>query len=129
MKPSAYIFILFINALILTACQHSAAKQRPAWIDDPGDGAVGFASTHVKGTYYQQELAIARARARLAARYGVDVSSVQTIRERVTNDRAYVSSDKHTVQQVRTTTVRAQVREIWHDKVRDEMWVWLYPVN
>jgi len=129
MKSSAYIFMLFFNALLLAGCQHSAAKQRPAWIDDPGDGVVGFASTHVKGPYYQQELAIARARARLAARYGVDVSSVQTIREKVANDRAYVSSDKNILQQVRTTTVRAQVREIWHDKVRDEIWVWVYPVN
>lgn len=129
MLSQRYGFFLIIAALWLSACQGNSAKSRPSWIDEPGDGAVGSAAMHVKGRYYQEELAIARARARLAARYGVDVSSVQTIREKVVNQQAYVSSEKQTYQQVHSTTVKAHVRATWHDKVRDEMWVWVYPLN
>ena len=89
---------------------------------------MGSCSTHAKGRYYQEELAISRARERLAARYGVQISSVQTISERVNNDRAYVTSDKQVLQQIKNQTVKAQVRAIWRDEVRDEVWVWVYPV-
>ena len=129
MRQYSIIIFLFVTAYLLSACQDNTTRARPVWINEPGDGAVGSASMHVKGRYYQEELAIARARARLAARYGVEVTSVQTIREKVVNDRAYVSSEKNTFQQVNRTTVKAHVREIWHDKSRDEMWVWVYPLN
>lgn len=116
-------------ALLLTACAGpGAGSGRPSWIDDPGDGAVGSCPTHAKGRYYQEELAISRARERLAARYGVEISSVQTISERVSNDRAYVTSDKQVLQQIRNQTVKARVRAIWRDELRDEVWVWVYPV-
>ena len=122
-------FFSLLLIFLLTACQGNNTRSRPGWIDQPGDGAVGSATMHVKGRYYQEELAIARARARLAARYGVDVSSIHTIKEKVVNERAYVSSEKDTLQQVSRTHVKAHVREVWHDRVRDELWVWVYPVN
>jgi len=124
----SFALIGFVTFL-LTACSGlGAGAPRPAWIDEPGDGAVGSCSTHAKGRYYQEELAISRARERLAARYGVQISSVQTISERVNNDRAYVTSDKQVLQQIKNQTVKAQVRAIWRDEVRDEVWVWVYPV-
>ena len=102
---------------------------RPSWINNPGDGAVGSATTHVRGRHYQEELAIARARERLAARLGIEVSSVQTIKERIVNETAYVTSTKRSFQEVSNKTVKAHVREVWHDKGRDELWVWVYPVD
>lgn len=123
----AYLCVLLM--LVLSGCQSSNTRTPPGWINEPGNGAVGSATTHVKGRYYQEELAIARARERLAARYGVEVGSVQTIRERVVNGRAYVTSDKEMLQQVKGATVKAQVREVWHDAVRDEIWVWVYPIE
>jgi len=112
----------------LLACA-GKTRARPSWIDNPGNGAVGSSTTHIKGRYYQEELAIARARERLAARYGVEISSIQTIRETVTNDNAYVHSQKEILQQVKNATVKARVRAKWRDVERDEIYVWVYPIN
>lgn len=114
---------------MLAACNQKEIQSKPEWISDPADGAVGSSKTHVKGRHFQEELAIARARERLAARYGVDVSSVQTIQEKVINDKAYVRSDKEILQTVNFTTVKAHVRKVWHDREHDELWVWVYPVS
>jgi len=123
-------FLPIIALIIITACQSEVVKPvKPGWISNPGQGTVGSSVTHVKGRYYQEELAISRARERLAARYGVEISSVQTIRETVANDRAYVTSVKQIEQAVKSRTVKARLREIWYDTGHDEIWVWVYPVN
>ena len=123
-------FLPLIALILVTACQSEAVKPvKPDWISSPGQGAVGSSVTHVKGRHYQEELAIARARERLAARYGVEISSVQSIRETVANDKAYVTSVKQIEQAVKSQTVKAQVRETWYDAAHDEIWVWVYPVN
>jgi hypothetical protein len=117
--------------LVLPACQSAPppAEQPPAWIEEPADGAVGSAGTHVRGRHYQEELAITRARERLAARYGVTLSSVSTITEKVKNDALYVSSDHEIRQAVTAREVKAQVRAVWYDRATDTVWVWLYPVG
>jgi hypothetical protein len=120
--------VLAFSSFLLAACAGSKSD-RPDWIDNPGEGAVGSSTMHIRGRYYQEELAISRARERLAAQYGVEVSSIQTIQERVKDERAYVTSDREVLQQVKKQTVRAHVRAIWHDRVRDELWVWVYPVK
>lgn len=125
----SFALIICLACSLIACGNHSTRSDPPSWIDNPGDGAVGSSTTHVKGRYYQEELAIARARERLAARYGVDISSIQTIHEKIVNDNAYVTSDKRVLQEVNNQTVKAQVRAIWHDKVRDEVWVWVYPVS
>lgn len=121
----AFVF----TAFFLLACNQEKTHEKPEWITDPGDGAVGSCKTHVKGRHYQEELAIGRARERLAARYGVEVSSVQTIKEKIVNEKAYVRSDKEILQTVNKTIVKAHVRETWIDKQYDEVWVWVYPVS
>ena len=119
-----------ILLFLVSACGSESVKpSRPDWINNPDQGAVGSSATHVKGRHYQEELAIARARERLAARYGVEVSSIQTIHEKIVNDHAYVTSDKQILQQIKNTTVKAHVREIWHNQDKDVLWVWVYPVN
>ncbi|TNF36005.1 MAG: hypothetical protein EP315_04825 [Gammaproteobacteria bacterium] len=127
--PIIKLLLLAFLLSLLTACQGNSTRVTPDWINNPGDGAVGSAGMHVQGRYYQEELAIARARERLAARYGVEISSIQTIKERIVNDHAYVTSDKEVLQQFKNTVVKAQVRETWHDRARDEVWVWMYPIN
>lgn len=119
-----------IALFCISACQSNTVKPvQPDWISSPGQGAVGSSVTHIKGRHYQEELAIARARERLAARYGVEISSVHTIKERVVNDKAYVTSIKQIEQAVKAQTVKARVRETWHDTAHDVIWVWVYPVN
>ncbi|MFW2371917.1 MAG: hypothetical protein ACN4GM_02265 [Gammaproteobacteria bacterium] len=120
--------LICLSLFSLYACQQGV-KASPDWINHPGSGAVGSATTHVKGRYYQEQLAIARARERLAARYGAEISSVLTIREKVVNDHAYVSSNKAVLQQINSTEVKAHVREIWHNTDKDVVWVWVYPVT
>jgi alkylation response protein AidB-like acyl-CoA dehydrogenase len=123
-------FLPLTALIFVTACQSEAIKPaKPDWINDPGQGAVGSSVTHVKGRHYQEELAIARARERLAARYGVEISSVQSIQEKVANDKAYVTSVKQIEQAVKSQTVKAQVRETWYDAAHDEIWVWVHPIN
>jgi hypothetical protein len=122
--------LFLLLALLVSACATTPRPEPPPdWVSNPGDGVVGSAITHVRGRYYQEELAIARARERLAARYGVEVSSVHAIKERVRNDQAFVSSDKEIYQRVGKTLVKAQVRATWYDKAKDEMWVWMYPIR
>lgn len=123
------LLVFIFTAFFLLACNQEKNLKKPEWVTDPGDGAVGSCKTHVKGRHYQEELAIARARERLAARYGVEVSSVQTIKEKIVNEKAYVRSDKEILQTVNKTTVKAHVRETWIDKQYDEVWVWVYPVS
>ena len=119
---------VLLSSMLAACVSFNSEPERPAWIDNPGEGAVGSCTTHAYGRYAQEQLAISRARERLAERYGVEISAVQTTSETVKNDRAYVTSDRQVFQQVRNQTVRAHVRAMWHDKVRDEIWVWVYPV-
>jgi len=119
-----------ILLFLVSACGSESVKpSRPDWINNPDQGAVGSSATHVKGRHYQEELAISRAREKLAAQLGVEISSVQTIKERVINDKAYVTSDKQIDQSIKSKEVKAQVRATWHDTARDELWVWVYPIN
>lgn len=122
---SVLMYMLMLGTLL--GCQ--TLPNRPSWIESPQEGAVGSSTTHVKGRHYQEALAISRARERLAARYGVDVSSVQTINEQVRQGRGSVTSDKITTQVIRNNVVKTHVREIWHDKASDTLWVWVYPIE
>lgn len=123
--------IALLLMMSLSGCQSvpdKSAEPPPAWIENPGDGAVGSSTTHIKGRHYQEELAISRARERLAARHGVTISSVSNIEEKVRNDTLFVKSDHEIRQFVPGTEVKATVRAFWHDQVSDTLWVWLYPV-
>ena len=120
----------FILLFLISACAPENVKPaKPAWINDPEQGAVGSSTTHVKGRHYQEDLAILRAREKLAARYGVEIGSDQVITERVVNDKSYVTSDKEIRQSINNKEVKAQVRATWHDTSQDEVWVWVFPVN
>ncbi|MDH5612340.1 MAG: hypothetical protein OEY66_07795 [Gammaproteobacteria bacterium] len=125
-----YKILPFILLFIISACSSRPVKlDRPDWINNPEQGAVGSSATHVKGRHYQEELAISRAREKLAAQLGVEISSVQTINERVVNDKAYVISDKQIDQSIKNKEIKTRIRATWHDTSRDELWVWVYPVN
>ncbi|MDH5388400.1 MAG: hypothetical protein OEY06_08115 [Gammaproteobacteria bacterium] len=125
-----YKILPFLLIFFTSACGSKTVKQDiPAWINNPEQGAVGSSTTHVRGRHYQEDLAISRAREKLAAQLGVEISSVQTINERVINDKAYVTSDKQISQSIKNQEVKAQVRATWHDTQRDELWVWIYPIN
>ena len=120
----------FVLVLLATACAPDNVKPvPPAWIDNPEMGAVGTSTTHVKGRHYQEDLAISLAREKLAAHLGFKISRDQTITQKVSNDKAYVTSKKEPGQSINNKEVKARVRATWHDTSQDQIWVWLYPVN
>lgn len=123
---------LLALALIFSACgtNNNLQSERPAWIDNPGKGVSASSTTHIRGRHYQEDLAISRAREELSARYGVTVTMTQKTRESVVNDSTNVSSVKNTEQKIdHGKSVKAEVKAKWHDVVRDELWVWLLPIN
>ena len=56
--------VIGLLCMLAMACQSGNSRDTavPGWVQNPGDGAVGSAVTHVKGLHFQEELAIARAR-------------------------------------------------------------------
>jgi len=126
-----YKILPFTLFFLITACGSNTIKPlvKPDWINNPEQGAVGSSTTHVKGRHYQEDLAISRARERLAARYGVEISSIQSINEKIVNDKAYVTSNKQINQAIKNKEVKAHVRETWYDSQKDEIWVWVYPIK
>jgi len=122
--------LLNTSLLAFTAIGHCGlAAERPDWIDNPGTGTVGSASTHVRGSYAQEELAISRARARLAARLGVEVRSVQQIQESVVNEQSSIASQKEMTQEITNKTVKAFTQARWYDKERDIIYVLVVPIE
>ncbi len=119
--------ILFIGTAALF--NYAIAEDRPDWIDNPGIGVVGSAPVHVRGRHAQEELAISRARIRLAARLGVEVDSIQRISEKHANDTSSVSSDRQTTQKISNKTVKAFTRALWHDPDRDIVYAWVIPIE
>jgi len=113
---------LFLSSI--TAC-----ASQPNWIDNPGKGTSASAVTHIMGKHQQEELAISRARERMAARYGIEISSIHQTHEVVLDDKMYVTSDKKIQQIIKNKTIKTRVREKWHNKTTDEIWVWLYPMQ
>ena len=119
--------VIFFTCILLS---HSGlAQDRPDWIDNPGNGAVGSAPTHIQGKHAQEELAISRARIRLAARLGVVVDSIQHIEESVANDQSSVTSERKTTQKISGATVKSHTQALWHDEERDVIYAWVVPVE
>lgn len=120
-------FAVVAVVFLLTACTTAPVKQGPPeWLLNPGDGVVASCGFHIKGHYAQQECAIQRARERLAAREGVEVSSISYLRTQVSNDSSRVSMDKETLEKVSKVMVKAQVKERYYDAQRDEYYVWMF---
>jgi hypothetical protein len=125
------IISLLVTAILLSACAATAQQvERPAWIDNPGSGVSASCTTHVRGRYYQEDLAVSRAREQLSARYGVTVKMTQSTSESVANESASVVSVKHTEQTIdHGKSVKAEVKAKWHDVIKDELWVWVVPIS
>lgn len=115
--------------VLLSACATGpSSNDRPAWIENPGEGVSASAAMHVKGRAAQEELAISRARAEFARR-------VETIdASRVTNTtlsggRVSTTSVGTVNEQVQQVEVKAVVKAKWLDQDNNVLWVWLVPAN
>jgi hypothetical protein len=86
MSRSVRTALVMLSFALLSACATSVKEvgnERPAWIDNPGNGVSASAGMHVRGRAAQEELAILRAREEFAKRFGVSIRSAQTLHDRV----------------------------------------------
>ena len=122
-----------VTVLLLTLLSACAApvkpvgNERPAWIDNPGNGVSASAGIHIRGPVAQEELATARARGEFAKRFGVSISSAQTLSTTVANGRSNTVGAQVSREDSRQADVRAMVKAKWRDPANDTLWVWLVP--
>lgn len=127
--------ILFVVlAALLSACAGNPplanmADQRPAWVDNPGDGVSASAGMHIRGRAAQEELAISRARVEYAKRFGVSIDAGQVTATSVANGQASTVGRSVATEETRQNDVKAVVKAKWRDEAADVLWVWLVPSN
>lgn len=133
-RYTAFAACCLIGVLsLLAACGNTDAngkkpdRNRPAWINEPGEGVSASAGFHVRGEQAQQELAVSRARDELAKRYGVRVSSEQATSQLVVGGRMSSVAAKDIREEVNQIEVKAAVRAKWKDPDSGVLWVWLMP--
>lgn len=121
---------LILLLALLSACAtpaKQAGNERPAWIDNPGNGVSASAGMHIRGRVAQEELATLRAREEYAKRFGVSIRSAQTLSTTVTNGRASTVGSQVAREDVQQVDVKAVVKAKWRDPANDVLWVWLVP--
>jgi len=130
MHRSRHTLFVALMFLLLSACASNARhsdSERPAWIDNPGNGVSASAGMNVRGKVAQEELAILRAREEYAKRFGVSIQSTQTLATTVTNGRSNTVGAGVAHEDSRQMDVKAMVKAKWYDKDNDVLWVWLVP--
>lgn len=126
---SRFLLVMLFQ-LLLSSCAANVkevSNERPAWIDNPGNGVSASAGMHVRGKAAQEELAILRARVEYAKRFGVNVQSVQTLSTTVANDRASTVGTQSAREDSNQADIKAMVKAKWRDPDSDVLWVWLVP--
>ena len=121
-------FILL--TLLLAACAapvKQTGNERPAWIDNPGNGVSASSGIHIRGRVAQEELAIARAREEFAKRFGVSISSAQLLATTVANGRSNTVGAQVSREESRQVDIKAMVKAKWTDPANETLWVWLVP--
>ena len=130
MRRFPRLLIVALACLLLSACASNVkpvANERPAWIDNPGNGVSASAGMHVRGEAAQEELAILRAREEFAKRYGVNIQSTQTLATTVANGRSNTVGTGVAHEDSHQIDVKAVVKAKWRDPYSDVLWVWLVP--
>src|SRR5512145_1435377 len=130
MSRSARTVLVMLTLALLSACATSVKEvgnERPAWIDNPGNGVSASAGMHVRGRAAQEELAILRAREEFAKRFGVSIRSAQTLSTTVAQGRASTFGSQQAQEDSQQVGVKAVVKAKWRDPDSDVLWVWLVP--
>jgi len=102
-------------------------NDRPAWIDNPGNGVSASAGIHIRGKTAQEELAIQRAREEYAKRFGVSIESSQTFSTTVASGRSNTVGAQVSHEELKQVDVKAEVKAKWRDPNSDVLWIWLVP--
>jgi hypothetical protein len=130
LAPARRLFCIAFAALVLTACTgnvKTAGGERPAWIDNPGNGVSASAGMNVRGAAAQEALAILRAREEFAKRFGVNIQSAQMLSTTVRNGQSNTVGAGVAHEDTQQVDVKARVKAKWRDPRNDVLWVWLVP--
>ncbi len=115
------IFVTLIFALM--ACASSPLSSIPDWIDNPEKHqAVGTCGSHALGKYKQKECAMTRARLELAARKGIEISSLSLMTEQANNLNSSSQLSQKTVQEI-NSKIKARLVDSYYDQAQDVIWV------
>ena len=102
-------------------------NERPAWIDNPGNGVSASAGMHIRGKVAQEELAILRAREEYSKRFGVTIVAAQTMATSVASGRSSTVGTQVAHEELKQSDVKAVVKAKWRDPDSDVLWIWLVP--
>lgn len=121
------LLIVLTGCVTLPSSHHLEVPEKPAWIDNPGEGVSASAGVHVRGRVAQEALAISRAREELAKRVGVTIDSQSVTFQQVSNERLSSRSSKEIHERVSGIEVKATVKAKWIEPGTEVLWVWLIP--
>jgi hypothetical protein len=130
MRRPQRTLLVALTFLLLSACAANVKQtgnERPAWIDNPGNGVSAAAGMNVRGRAAQEALAILRAREEFAKRFGVNIRSTQTLATTVANGRSNTVGADLAHEDTQQVDVKAVVKAKWYDPENDMLWVWLVP--
>jgi len=127
MKSLRNFWLILAQVLLITACASVSQVERPAWIDNPGNGVSASAGMHVRGRVAQEELAILRAREEYAKRFGVTIRAAQSTSTTLENGRSSTVGSQVAQEDTNQAGIKAVVKAKWRDPHSDVLWVWLVP--
>lgn len=131
MNRLIFIATLCVAVSCLSACASGGMEtsDRPAWIDNPGDGVSTSATYHVRGRAAQEELAILRAREEYAKRFGVSIESIQSLTTKVVNNGSSTVGSTNALETTQQTDIKARIKAKWLEPGSGILWVWLVPAE
>jgi hypothetical protein len=120
------LLIAIISVCFISACATFGSNEgRPDWVNNADHGAVASSASHVRGNYYQEDLAFKRAVAQLAASKGVTVSSTTAIVEKADNNSASSSMTSTILLQIDGVDLAVEVIERWRNPNSNEFFIWV----
>ncbi|WP_373069616.1 hypothetical protein [Sulfurimonas sp.] len=123
-KVSLAALILLLNGCMGPVPAAKAQNERPDWVYNHTEGAVGICDTHMKGDAAQEQVAMDRALEKLSKQQGVEVQSESFSTQKETA--AYYSSGHKSSATIKANNkVNAKIKDTWRDPRNNRYYVWM----
>lgn len=121
----SFIFsVVFFSGCGATAPAPKAGHEKPEWVYNHTEGAVGICDTHMKGDAAQEQVAMDRALEKLSKQQGVEVQS-QSVSQQKETAAYYSSGHKSTATIKANNKVNAKIKDTWRDPRNNRYYVWM----